>query len=269
LLLGVVMGEGQLVMPVDVTGRRPDPVGPGWPCRDQLTWRQVMLDRTWAALPQLGRRLPPPLVVADRWFGDSTGMAHVASHLQGMVRVEGKRPDVFPRDAGRRITGQDRWTFTNWPWRESSQVPRVRYVRRTATSPPYGRVLLVMVDRPGHERVSWLCRETLISAPRLIRAWERRSWMEPHVRTLKHLLATEACQVQTEAADDGHLVWRLLARLVLLYTARILDKGRVTREERLFSLTHHWRFLNSEPLALPARSWDLSLEAACMLAGGT
>jgi len=35
-------------------------------------------------------------------------------------------------------------------------------------------------------------------------------------RTLKHLLAAEACPVQTEAAYDGHVVRRVLAGLVLL-----------------------------------------------------
>jgi hypothetical protein len=200
LLLVVVIGEGKLVMPVDFTGRRPDPVGPGRPSRDKLTWLQVMLDRTWAALQQLVLRLPPPLVVADRWCGDSKVMAHVASHRQGRWLVEGKRPYVFHLGDGRRITGQDLRTFTNWLGRESSQVPRVRYGRLTATSPTSGRVTLVMVDTPGHERFDLRCRATLISAPRLIRAWERRSGIEHQFRTLKHPLATEACQVQMEAA---------------------------------------------------------------------
>jgi hypothetical protein len=247
-LLGVVIGHGKLVVPVDFVVRRPDPVGPGRPGRDQLTWLQVMLDRTWAALQQLGLRLPPPLVVAARWFGDSKMMAHVAGPLQGMWLVEGKRTHVFHLLDGRRMTGQDLRTWANWPWRESSQVPGVRYARRTATSPTYGRVTLVMVDTPGHERFYLRCRETRISAPRLIRAWGRRSWIEHQFRTLQHLLATAACQVHTAAAYSGHLVLRLLAGMVLLYTARILCKGRVTLEEMRFSLKHHWRFLTSEPL---------------------
>lgn len=107
-----------------------------------------------------------------------------------------------------------------------------------------------------------LCRETTIAAPRLIRAWSRRSWIEHAFRTLKHLLATEACQVQTEDAYYGHLVLRLLAGLVLLYTARFCLQGRVTMEEMVFSLKHHWRFLTSEPLDFHALSWDLNLEAA-------
>src|SRR5262249_38310339 len=61
LLLLMVIGEGKLVVPVDFAVRRPDPAGPGGPCRDKLTWLQVMLDRTWTALPRRCRRLPPPL----------------------------------------------------------------------------------------------------------------------------------------------------------------------------------------------------------------
>jgi hypothetical protein len=79
---------------------------------------------------------------------------------------------------------------------------------------------------------------------------------------LKHLLATEACQMQTEDTDFGHLVLRLLAGLALQYTARILFKGRVTREGILFYLKHYWRFLDSELLNFPALSWDLRTEAA-------
>jgi hypothetical protein len=33
-------------------------------------------------------------------------------------------------------------------------------------------------------------------------------------------------------------------------------------EEMLFSLKHHWRFLNSDPLESQGLSWDLSLQAA-------
>jgi hypothetical protein len=76
------------------------------------------------------------------------------------------------------------------------------------------------------------------------------------------VLAAEACQVQTADAYYGHVVRRLLAGLVLLYTARFGWQGRVTMEALGFSLKHPWRFLNSEPLELHARSWELPLEAA-------
>jgi hypothetical protein len=43
---GVVSGTGTLVVPVDVAGRRPDPVGASRPCRAQPTWLPVRLERT-------------------------------------------------------------------------------------------------------------------------------------------------------------------------------------------------------------------------------
>jgi hypothetical protein len=262
LLLIVVMGAGKLVVPVDFAVRRPDPAGPGGPCRDKLTWLRVMLDRTWAALQRRCRRLPPPLVLADSWFGDSSLMRYVAPCQQGCLVVEGETSYVFHLADGRQVKGRDLLTGMNWPWRESEQVPGSRYVRLTATSPTYGRGTVVLVDQPGRDRYYLLCQETSMSAPRLIRAWRRRGWIEHSFRPLKHLLATEACQVQSEDAYYGHFVLRLMAGLVLLDTARMVLKGQVTMEEILFNLQHHWRFLDSELLDLQGLSWDLPVEAA-------
>jgi hypothetical protein len=198
--LVVVRGEGKRVIPVDFTVRRPDPVGPGRPCRDKLTWLQVMLDRTWTAWPRLGLVLPAPLVVADRWFGDSKWLAHVASHQRGTAVVEGKRTYVFRLPNGRRVTGQDLLTRADWAWRDSLQLPGMRYARLTATSPTYGPVTVVIVKEPGEACYDLLCQATSLTAPRLIRAWKRRSWIAYDFCTLKHLLATEACQVHGEDA---------------------------------------------------------------------
>jgi hypothetical protein len=257
LVLVVVIGEGKLVIPVDFAVRRPNPVGPGRPCRDKLTWLQVMLDRTWAALHRRCRRLPPPLVIADSWFGDSKLMAHVATCQGGTLVVEGKSSYAFQLPDGRQVKGQDFLTEANWPWRENEHGPRGRYARLTLTNPTYGRVTVILVDQPGRDRYYLLCRETPLTAPRLIRAWRRRSWIEHTFRTLKHLLVTEACQVQGEDGYYGHLVLRLVAGMVLLYTARVLFKGKVTMEEIGFSLKHHWRFLNSELLELHGLPCDL------------
>jgi hypothetical protein len=211
-------------------------------------WLQGLLDRTWAAVHRRCRRLSPPLVMADSWVGDSGLMRHVATCQQGLLVVEGKTSYVFHVPDGRQVKGQNLLTGADWPWRESGQVPGLRSARLTAPSPTYGQVTVVRVDPPGRDRYYLLCRETTISAPRLLRAWRRRSWIEHGFRTLKHLLATEACQMQTEDGYYGHLGLRLMAGLVLLYTARIVFKGRVTMEELVFSVKHHWRFLDSEGL---------------------
>jgi hypothetical protein len=141
-------------------------------------------------------------------------------------------------------------------------VPGVREARLTATSPRDGRVPVVIVAQPGRDRDDLLGRETTRGAPRLLRAWQRRPWMAHRFRTLKHVLATEACHVLTEDADYGHVIVRLLAGLVLRSTARVLFTGRVTRAARLFSGKHAWRCLASACVACQPLSGDLRVQAA-------
>jgi hypothetical protein len=121
--LSVVSGDGRLVIPVDVTVRRPDPEGPG---RDQLPWRPVMRDRPWAALQRRRLQWPPPLVVADRWCAGSGWLAPVALQAQGTLVVEGQRTDVFELPDQGRVTGEALLTRADWPWRDDLHRPGVR-----------------------------------------------------------------------------------------------------------------------------------------------
>ncbi len=262
VLLVVVIGEGKLVVPVDFAIRRPDPTGPGAPCRDKLHWVQSMLDGRVAAFRRRGVELPPPLVVADSWFSDSKLMRHVATTHQGSVLVEGKTTYVFDLPEGRQVKGYDLQKPGDWPWRHSVQVPGVRYARLRATSPTYGAVTIIIVDEPREEQFYVMCLDTAISGPRLIRAWKRRSWIEHCFRTLKHLLAAGACQVHSEDVYYGHLVLRLMGCFVLFYTSRVICKGRLTMEEIIFSLKHYWRFVDSEAFELKALSWGMGENVA-------
>ena len=200
VLLVVVIGEGKLVVPVDFAIRRPDPTGPGGPCRDKLHWVQSLLDGRVAAFRRRGVDLPPPIVMADSWFGDSKLMRHVATTHEGTLLVAGKTTYVFALPDGRQVKGHNLQKPGDWLWRESPQVPGVRYVRLRATSPTYGVVTITIVKEPSADQYYVICLETAISSPRLIRAWKRRSWIEYCFRTLKHLLATGACQVHGEDA---------------------------------------------------------------------
>jgi len=262
VLLVVVIGEGKLVVPVDFAIRRPDPAGPGAPCRDKLHWVQVMLDGRMAAFRRRGVELPPPMVVADSWFSDSKLMRHVATTHQGTFLVEGKSTYTFALPDGRQVKGSDLQQPSEWPWRESPHVPGVRYVRLRATSPTYGAVTLIIVHEPGVALYYLLCLETDISGTRLIRAWKRRYWIEYCFRTLKHLLATGACQVQCEDAYYGHLVLRLMGCFVLMYTSRVVCQGQLTMEQIIFSLKHYWRFVDCEALELTALSQEVNEKAA-------
>jgi hypothetical protein len=262
VLLVVVIGDGKLVVPVDFAIRRPDPQGPGAPCRDKLHWVQVMLDGCLAALHRRGLALPPPVVVADSWFSDSKLMYHTATTHQGTFLVEGKSSYIFDLPDGRQVKGHDLQQDRDWPWRYSEQVPGVRYARLRATSPTYGAVTLIVVDAHGEDQFYVMCLVTAISGPRLIRAWKRRSWIEHCFRTLKHLLATGACQVHSEDTYYGHLVLRLMGCLVLFYASRVICKGRMTMEEIIFSLKHYWRFVDSEVLELHALSYGVAEKTA-------
>ena len=251
VLLLVVIGDGKLIVPVDFAVRRPNPTGPGRRCRTKLGWAQVMLDETLAALRRRGLDLPAPLVVADSWFSDSKLMAHVADTHHGTLLVQGKATYTYYLEDGRKIKGSDLVDEDNdWPWRQSLNAPECRYARLRAKSPTYGEVTLLIVDQPGEKRFYLLCFATQLQATRLLRLWSRRHWIEQVFRTLKHLLATDACQVHSEEAYYGHLVLRLMACFVLYYTTRVIFKEQVTMEEMVFNLKHHWSSVNCQELEL-------------------
>jgi hypothetical protein len=262
VLLIVVIGDGKLMVPVDFAIRRPDPSGAGAPCRDKLCWMQSMLDGRVVAFRRRSVALPPPIIVADSWFGDSKLMSSVATMHQGTFLVEGKSSYVFELPNGHQVKGHDLQQHREWPWRHSEQVPEVRYARLRAISPTYGAVTLIVIAEPGEQQFYLMCLATAISGPRLIRAWKRRHWIEYCFRTLKHLLATGACQVHSEDAYYGHLVLRLMSCLVLFYTSRVICKGRLTMEEIIFSLKHYWRFVDCETLELKALSQAVDEKAA-------
>jgi hypothetical protein len=214
LRLVVVSGDGTRVMPVACTGRRPDPVGPGRPGRAQRTWWPVRRDRTGAAIRRRCRPRPLPRVVADGWCGAAKPRAQRAIQPPGSVVVEGQPTAVVPRPDGRRMSAQELRRRADWPWRDGRSRPRLRSGRLTATSPTSGPVPGVVSDEPRPARSDLRGRATRLTAPRVLRAWQRRSGIAPHVRVLTPLLAVEACQVHGADASDGPLVVRLRAGLV-------------------------------------------------------
>jgi DDE superfamily endonuclease len=251
VLLLVVIGDGKLVIPVDFAVRRPNPKGPGRRCRTKLGWVQVMLDESLATLRRRGLALPAPMVVADSWFSDSKLMAHVAGLYQGTLLVQGKNSYTFYLEDGRKVKGADLvHDDTAWPWCQSLHAPDCRYARLRAKSPTYGQVTLLLVDKPREDRFYVFCLASDVPATRLLRVWSRRHLIEQVFRTLKSLLATDACQVHSEDAYYGHLVLRLIACFVLYYTSRVLFKGHVTMDEMVFNLKHHWSSVRCQQLEL-------------------
>src|SRR5213593_1434207 len=135
----VVIGDGRLVVPVDFAMRRPDPVGPGAPCRDKLSWARVLLDERMAALSRRGLELPAPIMVADSGFSDAKLMQHVGDTHQGTLLVEGKPSYLCTLANGQKVKGHDLIEGKGWRWRQSPWEPGVYYVRLRRPVRPMAR----------------------------------------------------------------------------------------------------------------------------------
>jgi hypothetical protein len=250
VLLIVVIGDGQLVVPVDCAGRRPDPQGPGARCRNTLEWAQVMLDQSQAALRRRGVQLPAPLAAAESWLSDAKLMRHVSTAHQGTLLVQGTSTSAFTLESGQKVKGTDLSNDDQWPWRQRLHAPGCRYARLRAHRATSGEGTLILGDKDGEDRFDVFCLASEIPATRLLRVWSRRNLIEPVFRLLKPLFATDACQVHREDASYGHLVLRLMASFVLYSTSRVLYKGRVTMDEMIRNVQHHWSSVDCQELEL-------------------
>jgi hypothetical protein len=208
-------GDGKRGVPVDFAGRRPDPKGPGARCRTKLEGTQVRLDQPLAAWARRGLPLPAPLAAAESWWSDAKVMYHGSDALKGTLLVHGQSTSTFMLHDGRQVKGSDVVHGDDWPGRQSLAAPGWRYARLRAMSATDGAGTLILVDKAGEDRFSLCCWATAMRATRLLRVWARRHLIDQVLRTRKHLLATDACQVHREDAYYGPLVRRLIASFVL------------------------------------------------------
>jgi hypothetical protein len=113
-------------------------------------------------------------------------------------------------------------------------MSRERTVPRSSTSGPSAPGKPTSINSPASSK------QRPNTSTRLLRVWSRRHLIEQVFRTLRHLLASDVCQVHSEDAYHGHLVLCLMASFVLYYTSRVIFKGRVTMDDMTFNLKHHW-----------------------------
>jgi len=255
VLLVAVIGDGTFIVPLDFAIRRPDPAGAGRPCHDKLILTETMVERSVNWLLEQELVTGPPLLVGDSWFG-SSALAKALEELCGAaLLVNGKAAWVFYLDGGRRLEGKELFEEPSLQRRQSPQAPGMSYARVLANSPSFGRVVLSIVW-PYDEQDPYylLCRDTMMSSPRLLRAWQRRSWIEWCFRALKHLLEAGAGAVHSEGAYYGHLALRLMALTILLYSVQRRLHRAPTMEQVLWGIREHWQSLDSKFLNLKALS---------------
>ena len=134
LWLVVVVGDGRCVVPVAFAMRRPEPVGPGGPCRDKRTWARERLDERWAALRRRGLVWPAPMGGAERWLRDSKLMQHGRDVPQGTLLVESKASYGFALADGPQGKGHDLIAGKEWRGQPPPWEVGVHDVRLCATS---------------------------------------------------------------------------------------------------------------------------------------
>src|SRR5262249_7796654 len=132
--------------------------------------------------------------------GGESLIRKVAEEYQGTLLVQGKRSSPLRLEDGSKVKGSDLVKVDNWAWSHSLHAPGCRYVRLRARSRTYGQVVLVVVDKPGEKPFYLLSRSLSLPVTRLRQAWNQRHGIEHMFRTLKHLVAAEACQARSEDA---------------------------------------------------------------------
>jgi hypothetical protein len=141
IVLYAVIGEGKLLIPLDVRIRRPDPEGRGRKCKEhpQLVIEIVRGLKTRC----LAKGIDPKgwFIVMDSWYCSNNLLEQIGK-CGFVVIIEGKSNYVF-------FMGDERFTKSGLSeeirWHDSNQRD-IRYARVNVTSPTFGEVTLVMFE---------------------------------------------------------------------------------------------------------------------------
>ena len=242
VLLYVLVGEDYLCLPMDFRLRKPDPAGPGRPCKTALELAREMLDTLHRSLRTHGLNLKGHFLVADAWFNDSDTLSRVAD-LGLIPIVKGKSSFVFEGHIqGQPFDGPigELLKQTTWNWRHSSQTPNVPYVRLKMKSQTFGEVILTVCDWPGKDTPGYLiCPVLHVSSPRIIKAYSRRPWIEACFEVCKTTLHIENFKFRSPGAAYGFLALRFLSFALFDYSGRRITKGKLSAGQIIRTLRYH------------------------------
>lgn len=232
VVLYAVIGEGKLLIPLDIRIRRPDPEGPGRKCKEQP---QLVIEM----LRSLKTRCLTKHVDTKGWFVvmDSWYSSH---DLQDKIEqcgffgiIEGKSNYVF-------YLGDERYTKSGLAeeieWHDSNQRD-IRYARVNVTSPTFGDVTLVLFEDERCLR-SLIMKPNLVSSVRVIVAYKLRWWIEEFFKICKSYLKIEKFQMVKDEEVYGHICLRIICFLVLCHCAKRICRDTIQRIVR--KLSRYW-----------------------------
>ena len=266
VLLYIMVGQDYLCLPMDFRLRKPDPEGPGRPCKTALQLAFEMVDNLHRSLLTYGLNLQGHFLVADAWFNDSDTLTRVADI--GLIPiVRGKSSFVFEGTVqGQPFQGQISALLeqTTWQWKRSSQTPDVPYVRLKMKSQTFGEVILTVCDWPGDDKLGYLlCPVLSVASPRIIKAYSRRPWIEACFEVCKTTLHIENFKFRSPGAAYGFLALRFLSFALFDYAGRRITKGTLSAGQIIRTLRYHgtlWliQLLDTQTLSTRGASWPLS-----------
>ena len=232
VVLYAVIGEGKLLIPLDMRIRKPDPQGSGRKCKQQpeLVLEMVRNFRTRC----FSKGIDPRgwFIVMDSWYG-SKDLLDEISKLGFIVAFEGKSNYVF-------FLNTERFNAAGLAeeirWRNSNQR-QIKYARANVTNPTFGEVTVVLFQDAGELRYL-VMKPNLISAVRIIVAYKLRWWIEEFFKICKSYLKIEKFQMVKENEVYGHICLRIMCFMVVCFCARRIC--RETIQKIVGKLNRYW-----------------------------
>jgi hypothetical protein len=242
VLLYAMIGEDRLCLPMDFRLRRPDPEGPGHPCKTALDLAFEMLETLVRSLKAHGLHLDGHFLVADAWFTDGKRLS-LAQSLGLIPIVKGKCSFLFKgsvqtedfEGAIAKLLARSSWT-----WKRSPQAPDVPYVRLQMTHATFGEVVVTLCCWPGDDEPGYLiCLARDVSSPRIIRAYGRRPWVEACFEVCKATLQIERFKFRSPGGIYGFIALRFLSFALFDYAGRHVMKGKLSAGQIIRTLRYH------------------------------
>lgn len=254
IVLYAVIGEGKLLIPLDVRVRRPDPEGRGRKCKEHP---QLVIEMVRSLKARfLGKSIDPKgwFIVLDSWYC-SNDLLEQISKCGFVVIIEGKSNYVF-------FIGDERFNPSGLAeeirWRESNRRD-IRYARVNVTSPTFGEVTLVLFEDERGLRYL-IMKPNVISSVRIIVAYKLRWWIEEFFKICKSYLKIEKFQMVKEEEVYGHICLRMMCFLLVCHCARKVCRETIQRIVR--KLSRYWFEWFPQILELQAFSqWSLPQSA--------
>jgi len=235
VVLYAVVGEGKLLIPLDMRIRRPDPAGPGRKCKEQPQLVLEMVRGLKTSCMAKGIDSKGWFIVMDSWYC-SQDLIDEISACGFFVIVEGKSNYVFYKES----LGNQSYIPSELSdmvgWREGNQRD-IDYARVNVISPTFGEVTLILFkDETGLRYV--ITQPNVISGIRIITAYKLRWWIEEFFKICKSYLKIEKFQMVKEEEVYAHICLRMICFLLVCHCAKKVC--RETIQKIVKKLNRYW-----------------------------